>query len=630
MRRTQQRRPRRRTDGGGADRQAAMSGGGGGRGGVGSRYFSSASSDGGLGGAGTNPPSSPPERARSRLRRPLPPTKREKLARPPPASSARRLELADAADPAFLVTAAKSAGSVAAARARGYGRALDGLVRDVNPELRNAASDSIQSAREYFAMLFDPTHELARRKNKGPNMDGRWWAVNLSLCLVPSALLVLVCEFHREEMAEFYDEMEKRDRERVLGGFGPEAGELVDEMESRGEMDSRGMNLMRGMKETESKSWGGEGGGGWGEMVSGGVRGVAGYLLGNGGGDGVVVREDEEEEPQSASEDRRVGTAMVPAHPDNRASSSHDAASAAAPAAPAVEASAAAFSVEGAPPLPPSPASSEAMRSFLRRIEALESELSESRDRDLKRRRVLEHRVRYELQRADQTGIRNRVDDRLIDKWKEDEEGMEGKTTGGEGDGTATRLARAGLETMSRNALDRWGFMADGGREMARTAWGAVLGDKGRDGEEGTTAAVAVAVGDEGNDEEDGCADGAGPVMTLSAIAERAAGEGAVDGSRDDSTAGVMTVDMAVTVADTTRASSGAATDGSTQQEEEEDSLSGKTPPPNGGVRSRWLQGKWWRRRGRGEEKEPSAPLDHDDEEGDAVSGKEELEGDGH
>ena len=86
-------------------------------------------------------------------------------------------------------------------------------------KIATAMGDQVQSFRQSIRSLFvmEDTVSTTKRRRVGPVMDANWWFWNILLALSPAFILVLVCEYHQEEMENYFRQQNERDKSRILG-----------------------------------------------------------------------------------------------------------------------------------------------------------------------------------------------------------------------------------------------------------------------------------------------------------------------------------------------------------------------------------------------------------------------------
>lgn len=325
------------------------------------------------------------------------------------------------------------------------------------PALQSLVQTKLRSVRSYAKELVYERSSLAKRSRYGPNMDTKWWSVNLIICLLPSMLVAGYCEWKRPEMKAFLAEMDEREKKRIWGddfkGSEENGGEGVEVDE-----DPNGkLPLVVKLKEA--------------------VMALLGYGPAHQDEEAVVTIEGEDsviaEKVRSGGDVERAGAA---AEFDSHVSSSTGTGGVGRFDEVSPTASAACPTRHSSPTVSPALGAATSLEDLLQRIESLERRLDgknshhntnddvasatgnvaedQLRRQQERHRQKLEHARQYALQRATaQSGIQNRVDDALIARWEEEEEEKRLMQQGRESEGvpekvSMTRFAAEAIKAM--------------------------------------------------------------------------------------------------------------------------------------------------------------------------------------
>uniref|UniRef100_A0A7S4IBZ4 Uncharacterized protein n=1 Tax=Odontella aurita TaxID=265563 RepID=A0A7S4IBZ4_9STRA len=305
-------------------------------------------------------------------------------------------------------------------------READPLYSGNVPALQNMVKTKLEDARSYAQSFVHKRSNLAKRSRQGPNMDAKWWTVQLIICLIPSAIIAGYCEWTRPEMEKYMKEMEAREKKKIWG-------------EESGAVDGGGGdNHKKGTKESRSL--------GYTEKLKEAIAVLIGYR---------TVEQEFEDENLAAAENYssgRVATESVLAEESSvsmskhvvtprRTNDSHDDIPDSTTTSSSLPLSRTSPSL---PTASPATGASVSLNDMLLRIESLERRLAEKyspmvdgsnaatpsslnvaareEKEDGQQKRRLEHARRYAFQRSTaQSGIQNRADDKLIEKWEEQE-----------------------------------------------------------------------------------------------------------------------------------------------------------------------------------------------------------------
>lgn len=343
------------------------------------------------------------------------------------------------------------------------------------PAIQGLVQSKFDSARSYAKELISERSSMAKRNRCGPNMDLKWWSVNLFICLVPSMMIAGYCEWTRPEMEAYFNEADEREKKRILGG--DEAG--GPEQEVGGEQDTASKDPPPPPSTVEKLT----------EAVM--------VLLGY----NPAHQQEEGSEVASHGSDRVIkkggalakGGTVAGSGPPVSSSGSEDRGGGTDTTFPAAHSTAASDTSSSVNPLPStaSPSSIGDLHDLLLRIESLERRLAEKnarnnadadadadassvdaedqrRQQQERQRRKLEHAHQYALKRATaQSGIQNRVDDALMAKWEEEDEERRRQ------DGEIGAPEKVSMTRFAAEAVKRWAV--DYGEELTGAVRGYVL-----------------------------------------------------------------------------------------------------------------------------------------------------------
>lgn len=247
---------------------------------------------------------------------------------------------------------------------------------------------NLDSIRDYAKSMFQRDHPRAKRV--GPKMDRKWWMVNIALSLSPAVMIALYCEYQRGPMEEYFQGVREKERKRIMGEF------EVDEDEADAALVELGIPL-----EEESK-----------KSFSDRVADSASILYKS-----VVtmINGDDEDAENDIDGDegkmsQQTGSLLVAADGDGKEVSQ----------TPTIDKKTEIdHEAETGTNISVGEASIEEL---LRRIEALERQVQQKTAAEEREKRRRAHQLKYRLERADQSGVQNRLEDGWIDEWKKEGE----------------------------------------------------------------------------------------------------------------------------------------------------------------------------------------------------------------
>ena len=250
---------------------------------------------------------------------------------------------------------------------------------------------NLDSMRDHVKSMFQRDHPRAKRV--GPKMDRKWWMVNIALSLSPAVMIALYCEYQRGPMEEYFQGVREKERKRIMGEF------EVDEDEADAALVELGIPL-----EEESK-----------KSFSDRVADSASILYTS-----VVAMINGDDENAGSGSDDDEG-AMSQQTESSLAAADDDAEEV--PQTQMVDENAeidqeARTGIK----VPVGEASEASIEELLRRIEALERQVQQKTAAEEREKRRRAHQLKYRLERADQSGVQNRLEDGWIDEWKKEGE----------------------------------------------------------------------------------------------------------------------------------------------------------------------------------------------------------------
>jgi len=264
-----------------------------------------------------------------------------------------------------------------------YPSELAGAIRErVTPTLQA----NVNTIRDYAKSFVSSDHPRAKRV--GPKMDEKWWTVNIILALIPAALVALYCESQRGPMEEYFRSVREKERLRIMGEFG-----VNEEDEETAVMMARIDKLDIGEEEVKKS---------FSDRVVDAASSLYTYATSLHNEDGDENDSDESTEPDiegSSSDDASQSPNHVAAESSDTAASGITAAAASGATA----------------------TTDPSIATLIQRIEALEEQLGAKTATEEKNKRMRQHQLQYRLQRANQSGVQNRAEDRMIDEWRNDE-----------------------------------------------------------------------------------------------------------------------------------------------------------------------------------------------------------------
>ena len=266
-----------------------------------------------------------------------------------------------------------------------YPAELAGAIRErVTPTLQA----NVNTIRDYAKSFVSSDHPRAKRI--GPKMDQKWWSVNIILALTPAALVALYCESQRGPMEEYFRSVREKERRRIMGEFG-----VNEEDEETAMMMAKMDKLDIGENEAKKSFF---------DRFVDAASSLYAYA--------TSLRRDDGDENDSD------GTT----EPDTEGSTSDDTS----PtinhvAAEASDTAASDVSVAAASDATVGPTTDPSIAALIQRIEALEEQLGAKTATEEKNKRMRQHQLHYRLQRANQSGVQNRAEDRMIDEWRNEE-----------------------------------------------------------------------------------------------------------------------------------------------------------------------------------------------------------------
>jgi hypothetical protein len=258
-------------------------------------------------------------------------------------------------------------------------------------------------------------HQFHKAKqNQGLVMDTRWFAWNIGLALLPGVLLHVYCLSLQDEMKEYYEKMEERERLKILGIVSGDG--VLPATSSSASQDGQMNNNVGGMGLSSALIT--EGGSSWDKMKMAfndlflsGVEERARQAQGQ------IEVDEEEPESQHSSSPSHEREAKSP-ESSNTATSSE---------------TSLANEVEEV----------AAVQMLLQRIEALEKQLGAVNTPKLseEEQRQRDHNIEYRVKRVRQSPIQNRRDDALLARWQKeaDERHVEAYTEKTSTEDTATQ-----------------------------------------------------------------------------------------------------------------------------------------------------------------------------------------------
>ena len=282
----------------------------------------------------------------------------------------------------------------------------------IKERLAPTVQTNVETIRDYAKSLFKSDHPRAKRV--GPKMDRKWWAVNIALALSPAVMIALVCEYQRGPMEEYFQGVRERERKRIMGEFD------IEEKEAEAALAQLGrIPLEEESKKTFSDRVA--------DSASILYTSAMGMITGDEGGSDSGDKEiDHQEETQGTQTDDEQKMSSTPADTDTSEETETDS---------------------------KTPTGGTSINELLWRIEALEKQVQLKTVAEEREKQRRAHQIKYRLERADQSGVQNRMEDGWIDEWKRKREEQKRKLLEAQtSDGKQVDLTLTGLikENMRR------------------------------------------------------------------------------------------------------------------------------------------------------------------------------------
>ena len=251
----------------------------------------------------------------------------------------------------------------------------------IKERLAPTVQTNVETIRDYAKSLFKSDHPRAKRV--GPKMDRKWWTVNIALALSPAVMIALVCEYQRGPMEEYFQGVRERERKRIMGEFDIEEEEAEAALAELGRIP---------LEEESKKSFSDR----VADSASILYTSVVGMITGDGGGSvngdkGI----DHQEKTQGTQTDDEQKMSSTPTDTDISEETESDS---------------------------KPPAGGTSVDELLRRIEVLERQVQLKTVAEEREKQRRAHQIKYRLERADQSGVQNRMEDGWIDEWKRERE----------------------------------------------------------------------------------------------------------------------------------------------------------------------------------------------------------------
>ncbi|KAL3798978.1 hypothetical protein HJC23_005117 [Cyclotella cryptica] len=264
-----------------------------------------------------------------------------------------------------------------------------------------------------IAIRLQKFHEA--KQNQGLVMDNKWIAWNVALALLPGLLVHLFCLSKQDEMKEFYAEMEKREREKIMGVHAAAGGGVAERLDSRdgkiglrdggdGDGVSAGMGLSSALIT--------EGGSAWdkikmavNDLFLGGVDEKVRMARGAPAPVKLDVEKSVSRDASSSNKFSSDNIRTVPSISELKPSTASD--------------SDAKYTI-------PTNANDVTIEALLRRIQELEKRVGTNSDEKIipspEEQQRLSHNIQYQIDRVKQSPMQNRRDDHIIAQWRKKEE----------------------------------------------------------------------------------------------------------------------------------------------------------------------------------------------------------------
>ena len=250
-----------------------------------------------------------------------------------------------------------------------------------------SVQSNLDGMRDYLKSMFQSDHPRAKRV--GPKMDRKWWTVNIFLALSPAVMIALVCEYQRGPMEEYFKGVRDKERKRIMGEF------EVDEEEAEAALMELGIPL-----EEESKK-------SFSDRVADSASILYTSVMGMINGDDEDADKNGDRDEGGVGQQAELLAADGDAKDVSQSQTTND-----------INADIDQEARIGAK----GPVGEVSMEELLRRIEALERQVQQKTAAEEKERRRRAHQMKYRLERADQSGVQNRMEDGWIDEWKKERE----------------------------------------------------------------------------------------------------------------------------------------------------------------------------------------------------------------
>ncbi len=263
----------------------------------------------------------------------------------------------------------------------------------IKERLAPTVQTNVETIRDYAKSLFKSDHPRAKRV--GPKMDRKWWTVNIALALSPAVMIALVCEYQRGPMEEYFQGVRERERKRIMGEFDIEEEEAETALAELGRIP---------LEEESKRSFSDR----VADSASILYTSVVGMIIGD--------HQEGTQGTQTANEQKMSST---PVDADISEETETDS---------------------------KPPADGTSINELLRRIEALEKQVQLKTVAEEREKRRRAHQIKYRLERADQSGVQNRMEDGWIDEWKREREEQKRKLLEAQrSDGKQVDLTLTGL-----------------------------------------------------------------------------------------------------------------------------------------------------------------------------------------
>lgn len=233
-------------------------------------------------------------------------------------------------------------------------------------------------------------HEM-KQGNTGLNMDGWWFARNMAFALFPGLALNVYFQYRQGDMKEYYEGLERMEREKILGITGGVAGDVaggggrsISGLSGDGHASSGSMGISSAMIP--------EGGSVWDKLK----MTVNDLFLG-----GAEEKIEQQREAQRLQEEAALNESTAPAGPSSNPSTNISNGETTPEANNALESS-----------------KDATIQMLLERIQAIEKRHMSKEE--LEEERQKQHQIEYEVKRVKQSPVQNRRDDALAARWRED------------------------------------------------------------------------------------------------------------------------------------------------------------------------------------------------------------------